>query len=406
MGNETLFNKIISVVIALILWVYVVNVVNPPSSTTISNVPVQLLNQEVLAASNLAIAGIGEYTVDVILEGARSDIIDINLEDITATADLFGFSKGQNYLIVSVSVPGKITVTEIKSGRIQVYIDERVTVSKPVFLQVDDLVKGYEVGGVTLNPNTIDVTGAKSVVDTVQSILIKTSEDQINTEPSTIKLSGLPIDEQGNEVIGVRMSSTYVDLSASLYKLKVVLLEVPVEGITNNDMELIVKSMPETITIKGSAEALGNVNAIVALPIRIESTGGDVSLPIVPVLPQGIEIAEESVGLIATFSIVDVAQTSFTYGPQDVWIYNVPVGYNVEVLTEEIVVTARGEEAVISVLQYTDLQPAINAVLLTTGEQDVQINTRYAQQLVNVTISPLTVKINVTESDTTVTDAQ
>ena len=117
MDSGSLFDKIISVVIALILWVYVVNVINPPSSSTIAGVPVRLLNQEVLAASNLAIAGADQYTVDVVIEGARSDILDIEEEDITANADLFGLGKGQNYLVVTVSVPEKITVKEIKSAR-------------------------------------------------------------------------------------------------------------------------------------------------------------------------------------------------------------------------------------------------------------------------------------------------
>ena len=126
MGNSSWLDKVISVVIALILWVYVVNVINPPSSTTVTGVPVQLLNQEVLAASSLAIAGTDSYAVDVVVEGARSDIIALQADQVTAVADLFGMSKGQNYLVVSVSVPEKITVTEVGPAD-PVLIDELVS---------------------------------------------------------------------------------------------------------------------------------------------------------------------------------------------------------------------------------------------------------------------------------------
>lgn len=399
MGNGTLLDKIIAIVVALILWVYVVNVVNPLSSTTISGVPVQLLNQEVLAASNLAIAGTDNYTVDVFLEGARSDIITVDPKEITATADLFGFSKGQNYLVVNVSVPEKITVVEVKSARIQVYIDELVTVAKPVSLAIDDVEKDYEIGGIIINPENVNVSGAKSIVEKVQSVQIKISESQLNESISTVQLSAEAIDSEGSPVVGVRLSNVYIELTGSLYEKKVVPLEVPVEGIPAQEMELISKDIPETITIKGSKEALNAIDAIVAQPLRIQGISEDTSLPIVPVLPVGIEVAAESANLTASFTLVSVGEVSFEYNPEDIWVFNVPSGYTVEVLSKKVIVTARGEEAVINVLQDTDLQPAIDAENFTPGEHDVQIATRYEQQLVRVTISPTTVRVKVTVTD-------
>jgi YbbR domain-containing protein len=400
MGSGTIFDKIIAIVVALILWVYVVNVVNPLSSTTIQAVPVQLLNQEVLAASNLAIAGTDNYTVDIVLEGARSDIITIDPKEITATADLFGFSKGQNYLVVNVSVPEKITVVEIRSARIQVFIDELVSISKPVSLLIEDAEKEYEIGGITVNPESVNVSGAKSIVDKVQSVQVKISENQLVEKPSTIQLSAEAIDSDGSPVIGVRLSNVYIELTGSLYEKKTVPLEVPVEGVPAQEMELISKDIPQTITIKGSKEALSAIDAIVAQPLRIQGITEDVTLSVVPVLPEGIEVAEESVNLTASFILVSVAEVSFEYGPEDVWIFNIPSGYSVEVLSRDVTVTARGEEAVVNALQATDLQPAINARLLSAGEHDVQIDARYEQQLVRVSIFPATVRVKVTVTDT------
>lgn len=404
MGNGTAFDKFIAIVVALILWVYVVNVVNPLSSTTISAVPVQLLNQEVLAASNLAIAGTDDYTVDVVLEGARSDIITIDSKEITATADLFGFSKGQNYLVVNVSVPEKITVVEIKSARIQVFIDELVSLPKPVSLLIEDVEKEYEIGGIALNPESVNVSGAKSIVDKVQSVQVKISENQMDESPSTIQLSAEAIDSDGSPVIGVRLSNVYIELTGSLYEKKSVPLEVPVEGIPAQGMELISKDIPPTITIKGSREALNAIDAIVAQPLSIQGIAEDTSLSVIPVLPDGIEAAEESVSLTASFILGSVAEASFEYGPSDVWIFNIPPGYTVEVLSKNIMVTARGEEAVVNALQDTDLQPAVDARFLTAGEHDVQIGPRYEQQLVRVSISPATVRVKVTMTDASASD--
>jgi hypothetical protein len=41
-------NKIISVIIAILLWTYVIGMVDPTKTTTIRDVPVQLLNEDSL----------------------------------------------------------------------------------------------------------------------------------------------------------------------------------------------------------------------------------------------------------------------------------------------------------------------------------------------------------------------
>ena len=93
------------------------------------------------------------------------------------------------------------------------------------------------------------------------------------------------------------------------------------------------------------------------------------TIPIVPILPEGIEVAEKSSSLAAVFKLEVVTETSFDYAPEDVWIYNIPEGYEIEVLTDSITVSARGEEAIVQVLQSTDLQPALNAASLIAGEK-------------------------------------
>lgn len=400
MDSGSLFDKIISVVIALILWVYVVNVINPPSSSTIEGVPVRLLNQEVLAASNLAIAGETDYTVDVVIEGARSDILDIAEEDITANADLFGLGKGQNYLVVTVSVPEKIAVKEVKSARIPVLIDELVKVSKPVRLHMTYINKGYEIGGVTINPDEVIVIGAKSLVDAVSYVEVMVSEEKLTEEASTLQCSTKAVNADGDAMQGVRLSSAYVEVTASLYETKTVPLQVPIEGTLGDYIELVSQEIPQTITIKGPAVILENIQAIIARPVEIEGLTKDATIPVIPILPEGVEAAEESSDLTASFKLTVVKEASFDYGPGDIWIYNIPDGYEVDVLTETVTVTARGEEAIIQVLQRTDLQPAFNAAALTVGESDIQVATRYAQQMVNVELEPLTIRVRVSVSHT------
>jgi hypothetical protein len=74
----------------------------------------------------------------------------------------------------------------------------------------------------------------------------------------------------------------------------------------------------------------------------------------------------------------------------------VPSGYRIQVLSPEVTVSARGEEAVISILQAKDLQPAINAANVSLNAQEATLTTRYAQQLVKISIAPASARIRVT----------
>lgn len=406
MDSGSLFDKIIAVVIALILWVYVVNVINPSSSTTVTGVPVQLLNQEVLATSNLAIAGTDEYTVDVVIEGARSDILDVKSDDITANADLFGFGKGQNYLSVTVSVPEKITVKEIRSARIPVFIDELVKVSKSVVLQIGYTNKGYEIGGVSISPARIDVIGAKSLVDKVPYVRVMLTEEQLKEEPSPIECSAEAVDNEGNIVTGVRVSSAYVTVTASLYATKIVPLEVPIEGEPAGDIDLISQDIPKSVKIKGPSEILKNIQVVRATPIQIENLTEDSVIPVVPILPEGVELAEENLSISAVFKVSAVSEVSFEYSAEDIWIYNIPAGYKISAFAGKVTVSARGDEAIISGLQRMDLQPAINASSLTAGRNEAVLSTRYAQQLIRVKVLPATINVNVEVSHVDEADSE
>ena len=326
MDNSSWPDKIISVVIALILWVYVVNVINPPSSTTVTGVSVQLLNQEVLAASSLAIAGTDQYTVDVVVEGARSDVMALQADQVTATADLFGMSKGQNYLVVSVSVPEKLTVTEIRTNRIPVLIDELVSLQKPVVIQVLDETAGYELGSLSIQPTEISVTGAKSIVDQVRSVRIQISQETLGETPSTLQLSAVAVDAEGGLIHNIRLSNAYVELTAARYQTKTVPLEVPLSGTPAPNMEIIEQDVPREITIRGSAKSLETVDAIAAEPLSIQGLAQDTTLAVVPILPPEVEIAEASAQLEAAFDLAEVAEVQFSYAsgsrmcpPATVW---------------------------------------------------------------------------------------
>ena len=82
--------KVISLLMATILWGYVIWETNPVIKPTIGNVPVQMLNTDSMEEKGLIILNPQDYTVDVKVQGKKIDAGNIKAGDIRVTADLEG----------------------------------------------------------------------------------------------------------------------------------------------------------------------------------------------------------------------------------------------------------------------------------------------------------------------------
>ena len=312
MTRRKIINMALSVVIAVILWSYVVYVVNPPTKVTVKNVPVQLMNQEVLTSSKLALSGNTNYTIDVVLSGTRSDLEEVNAQQITATADLFGLSAGQNYLTVNVTCPSFMTVEEVRPQRIQVFIEDRVTVNKPVTLVIGEVTDGYEVTMSNTGRAFIAVSGAESLVSRVVDLYAELDPGDFPLdETKRIPLSLIPRDSSGAEVEGVRLASSYIEVSGTVYATKMVALAIDLEGDPGLGAEINYANLPTKILIKGTQEALNAVRSITTNPIDISGMTEDKSIRLVPMLPEGIMLSDNAGSLNVTLSLTDSGKLSF-----------------------------------------------------------------------------------------------
>lgn len=105
MINKKMNTRIISVLFAVALWLYVASDQNPVEYKPIKDVPVQLINTETIVTSGLVIKDPQQYKIDVNLQGKRSVLAEIKASDIIAEADLRGHTqRGVNNVPIEVRV--------------------------------------------------------------------------------------------------------------------------------------------------------------------------------------------------------------------------------------------------------------------------------------------------------------
>ncbi len=94
---------ILSLLIAVILWAYVMNDTDPMITKKYKAVPVQILNEEDIRDRGFEIAGSTRNpTADISIRGRRSQLLGYDANRIGASVDLDGLSLGTHLLSVSM----------------------------------------------------------------------------------------------------------------------------------------------------------------------------------------------------------------------------------------------------------------------------------------------------------------
>ena len=157
-------NMILSLLIAIALWAFVIGEVNPEATRTYRDVPIQFLNEETLDEYDLAVYAISDTTLSVTLTGTRSEVNQVELKDIVATVDLDQATIGENSLRVDVKVPSKVDVEGQSLNKVTVTVENRVSREVNIRVRYNGSFEGEQ------EPLTIDqsmtsiwVSGAETV---------------------------------------------------------------------------------------------------------------------------------------------------------------------------------------------------------------------------------------------------
>ncbi len=101
--QSNLMPKILSLVIAILLWFYVMNVVDPQTRRSFKNVPVRIEGLQDLRRRGLTLMNTGDIHVNLELQGNRSYMDRVNSSNIQAYINLEGLRKGEQSIPIHVT---------------------------------------------------------------------------------------------------------------------------------------------------------------------------------------------------------------------------------------------------------------------------------------------------------------
>jgi len=388
--------KILSLLIAVGLWAYVIAVDNPPTTERIRGIQVELLNVDLLTQNGLAILEGDNATVEVVVTGTRADLAKYK-DQIRATADVFGYRAEENYVNVDVLTPATLGYTEVRPAKIRVKIENLVSVYKPVSIVfTGELEPNTEPGNLTVQPEQIEVKGPQSLVEAVSHVRVEVPYSRISRSGSTMTLEALALDAEGERVEKVNLSSTTVSVSAILFDTKTVPLSIEITGELNEQYELTKLDVPETIKLRGGQAALAEINSIEAEPIDISEVTITSDLPVKLLLPAGVEVAGDSQDIYVKIWIKGISNKSFEYFSQEIELRGLSEGFSAYINTPSLLIKTAGKEETLNETEKEDFILHVNLEGLEEGIHIVPVFVTHDKTLNNLEIIPGEVHITIT----------
>lgn len=391
--------KVLSLIIAILIWLLVRNVDDPIVVRTFYEIPVSIENASYLA-ENLEIPLLvdGKDTVKVRVKGARSVVSKLKKEDIKAVADMTQIiSKDTTPIMVPVEVTGTgISDSDItvRPRNIQVDIEKQKSVEKTIAVSTGDTQpdKDYEIGNLKANPEKVTISGPETIInkiDKVVALIDVTGRKESNIEiKSQLKIYDKNLDELSPkqlEYLNIKeISDNTIRIQAQFWKVKQnVKIKAEYSGEPKRGYEVdSINLVPDTISVAGTDEALkkleqeGNTLEIPGKYIDVTDKTGDFeqNIDLSELLPEDLKLVRDlNSSVIATVKILPYNSRDYEVSVTQIEADNKAEDLDLVFQDEQITIRAKAKEQDLDSLSAANIQVQIDLSGYGGGEYEVPV---------------------------------
>ncbi len=385
--------KVLAFFVAFMLWIVVVNIDDPVTHKTFSEIPVSVINEEVLAnAQQPQTYQIVDNTqaVDVTVTAKRKTLNKIKERDIVAIADI-------KELTLDTQIPIDITINgfedrydsaQANPRNLQIKLEDEETKRFPIVPTTTGTVRdGFVLGDIQAMPEKVSIRGPKSVIEEISRVEASVSVSGLSK--NAILDSELVLYDSNNNIIDQNLLSNNlgtegVGVSVQILNTKNIPLEFDTSQIkTARGYEFTgITYEPQTIQISGERNEINSITSL-----RVPDEALDISdikektekvIDVSEYLPDNIQLADENAGsVVVTISVEKDGTKSFDITVGSVTINNLSEELTMSYATADMIeLQVRGPK---EVLEDLSLEQAISIDLknyTSDGTYDVPVSVK------------------------------
>lgn len=379
--------KILSLVIAFLMWLIIVNIEDPAITGTFEGIPVEVINEEALESEEKAYDVIGGDVVDIEVKGKRSIIEKLGRSSFKATADLSQLSI-VNAVEINVSVPGyldEVEITHQSVSTMKVSLEDVVTEQFRVdIIERGSLAEGYYINEKTARPNIMQVRGAESIINKIKEVnvfvdITNANESfNITSTPQIYDHNGTLMDPEKMELSYEEFDITVNVLKTKTVKLFLELVGEPARGFTYVAFEY----EPKEVEIAGTEDELAKVPNIKG-SYNINYARADIEdeVNISDFIKNDVILIDENQNAVINIDIEPLENKEITFNTVGVDVRNLPENKTLEYDNPgPFIVTASGLAEELAKVSRSNLSPYIDLKDLEGNSGEVLVLFDYAEE--------------------------
>ncbi|MDY3250570.1 MAG: CdaR family protein [Candidatus Choladocola sp.] len=280
--------KFLSLLVAFLIWLLVVNVDNPTKSILIKDVEINVINEESVTEIDKVFDIISDETVIIKVTERRSVLNSLTKEDFTVVADMENLNEMNSVPLTVTCRNPAVTLDEMEIVPSSMKVKLEQKKQSEFVVTVNTTGKpdnGFEVGRTeVVQGKTVQIAGPESILNRIGQVVANVNVAGMKTDQRVTAVLQV-YDKNGDPVQMSRLQikdSSGVLLSDNTVKVDVLLWEVmadiPVEvktvGTPAEGYQLAgVTTIPVTVNLVGTQEALARLNGKIVLEEAISIDG-------------------------------------------------------------------------------------------------------------------------------------
>ena len=378
--EKNLMVKLVCLLLSFGLWIYISNIENPIKQYTITNIPVQIVNLDVLKEDNLTLAPDQNFTISLTIQGTSTNIYSINKSQFTVVANLSNYTlkSGDNSIPVEITnSPNNVNIKNNGVLRINIKLENITEKTMPVKSELNVTTSNSTyVKNISFSTNQITVSGPEETVNEVSKLVVR-GNVTANNSTTTASFPVVAVDSSGNVVNDVVLSTNNVQTTITVEKGKLVPIKVQTTGELRAGLTLEnIIANPNTIKILGSESVLDSTDEILSEPINLNSITGNETIITNLIVPRNITLLpnENEINVDVKVSGADEnnSENVINGNTETTKTFEIPItiegslsGYTANLSSNTVTVVLKGAKKELDNLQASNLSCKVDISKLT-----------------------------------------
>lgn len=379
--NRNWLYVVLSVALAVCLWVYVSYINSSDNTYTFRNVPVEFTGLDTLEGRGLMISDGAEQTITLNVRTSWSTALRLSSEAISVTVDVSSIESAGTYttgyrINYPTGVSGNsVSITGSTAQNVTYTVARRTERSVEVQgVFRGEVAEGYQREEFSFSPSTILIAGEESAVNQVDHALVTVTRDEPLSETFSgempFQLIGLDGTVLDLEELNLETDVNTVQVTLPVVQLKEVELTVdllPGGGATADNA--VVTINPSTITVSGSETDLAGLSSISLGEIELGNIFSQDTFTFDIQLASGLENVSGETQATVTVEITGL--TTRTLEVDNIQWINAPEGCTVDLVSQVRQIQIRGSEEAVNAVIASQISIVADLTDATIGTQNV-----------------------------------